>query len=231
MISFIALSAYLLLVVGEISFGQQAFFAVSAYGSGIATAMWGWPIWLGLLWGALLAGVPRRLVVAIPTVRLRGLYFSVATLAFAEMVRLVFEIFTYQVEIDGELVGPDGSDGFRDIRAIYDSNVSAFEYMLIIYGLLAVVLIGLPHPRALAARRHLPHDRRGPHADRDAGAERQPAYKILAVVMAGVVAGIGGALYAHLDDLRRAQDLQRDAGGARARLRPDRGAGHGLRAA
>ena len=43
MISFIALSAYLLLVVGEISFGQQAFFAISAYASGIATAMWGWP--------------------------------------------------------------------------------------------------------------------------------------------------------------------------------------------
>ena len=71
MISFIALSAYLLLVVGEISFGQQAFFAVSAYGSGIATAMWGWPIWLGLLWGAVLAG-GAALVVAIPTVRLRG---------------------------------------------------------------------------------------------------------------------------------------------------------------
>ena len=145
MISFIALSAYLLLVVGEISFGQQAFFAVSAYGSGIATAMWGWPIWLGLLWGALVAGA-AALVVAIPTVRLRGLYFSVATLAFAEMVRLIFEIFRYQVEIDGELVGPDGSDGFRDIRAIYDSNVSAFEYMLIIYGLLAVVLVGFPDP-------------------------------------------------------------------------------------
>ena len=36
MISFIALSAYLLLVTGEISFGQQAFFAISAYASGIA---------------------------------------------------------------------------------------------------------------------------------------------------------------------------------------------------
>ena len=196
MISFIALSAYLLLVVGEISFGQQAFFAVSAYGSGIATAMWGWPIWFGLLWGALVAGV-AALAVAIPTVRLRGLYFSVATLAFAEMVRLIFEIFRYQVEIDGELVGPDGSDGFRDIRAIYDSNVSAFEYMLIIYGLLAVVLVGfliLERSRLGAIFRMIGED---PMLTEMQGLN-VTKYKILAVVMAGIVAGIGGALYAHL---------------------------------
>ena len=47
MISFVALSAYLLLLTGEISFGQQAFFAIGAYAAGIATAMWGWPFWLG----------------------------------------------------------------------------------------------------------------------------------------------------------------------------------------
>ena len=158
--------------------------------------MWGWPIWLGLLWGALVAGA-AALVVAIPTVRLRGLYFSVATLAFAEMVRLIFEIFRYQVEIDGELVGPDGSDGFRDIRAIYDSNVSEFEYMLIIYGLLAVVLIGLlilERSRLGAIFRMIGED---PMLTEMQGLN-VTLYKILAVVMAGVIAGIGGALYAHL---------------------------------
>ena len=43
-ISFVALSAYLLLLTGEISFGQQAFFAIGAYAAGIATAMWGWTL-------------------------------------------------------------------------------------------------------------------------------------------------------------------------------------------
>ncbi len=196
MISFIALSAYLLLLVGEISFGQQAFFAISAYGSGIATAMWGWPFWLGLVWGAALAGL-AALLIAIPTLRLRGLYFSIATLAFAEMVRLIFEIFTYQVEIDGELVGPDGSDGFRDIRYIYESDVTPAEYMVVIYAFLAVVLAGffvLERSRLGAIFRMLGEDpllteMQGLHATR---------YKLLAALMAGIVAGIGGALYAHL---------------------------------
>ena len=88
MISFIALSAYLLPIVGEISFGQQAFFAISAYTSGIATAMWGWGFWRGLPWGAAMA-TAAAILVGISTFRMRGLYFSIATLAFAEMRRLV----------------------------------------------------------------------------------------------------------------------------------------------
>ncbi len=123
MITFIALSAYVLLLTGEISFGQQAFFAISAYASGIATAMWGWSFWLGLLWGAGVAGFAAFLL-AWPTLRMRGLYFAIGTLAFAEMVRLIFEVFHYQIEIDGEMVGPNGSEGFRGIRYIFENNIS-----------------------------------------------------------------------------------------------------------
>lgn len=196
MLAFIALSAYLLLLVGEISFGQQAFFAISAYASGIATAMWGWPFWLGLVWGSLFGGVAAVLV-AVPTLRLRGLYFSIATLAFAEMVRLLFEIFIYQVEIDGELVGPDGSEGFRDIRLIYEQDISAFEYMCIIYAVLALVLAGfilLERSRLGAIFRMIGED---PMLTEMQGLNTI-AYKLLAAAMAGVIAGAGGALYAHL---------------------------------
>ena len=196
MIAFIALSAYLLLLVGEISFGQQAFFAISAYGSGIATAMWGWPFWMGLIWGSLLGGIAAT-IIAIPTLRLRGLYFSIATLAFAEMVRLIFEVFTYQIEIDGYLVGPDGSEGFRDIRAIYEQDISQLEYMFVIYAILAVVLVGfliLEKSRLGAIFRMVGEDAmltemQGLNAT---------AYKLLAAGMAGFVAGLGGGLYAHL---------------------------------
>lgn len=196
MISFIALSAYLLLVVGEISFGQQAFFAISAYASGIATAMWGWPLWAGLVWGAALAGGAAALV-GIPTLRLRGLYFAVATLAFAELVRLIFEVFKYQVEIDGEMVGPDGSDGFRNIRYIFDNDITAFEYMLLIYGLLAAVLalfFVLERSRLGSIFRMLGEDRMLTEMQ----GINVTAHKILAATLAGVIAGIGGGLYAHL---------------------------------
>ncbi len=196
MISFIALSAYLLLIVGEISFGQQAFFAISAYASGIATAMWGWDFWPGLAWGAAVAAVAAVLV-GIPTLQIRGLYFSIATLAFAEMVRLVFEVFKYQIEIDGEMVGPDGSDGFRDIRYIFENDITAVEYMLMIYGLLAAVLCAfflLERSRLGSIFRMIGQD---PVLAQMQGID-VTAYKILALGLAGLVAGIGGGLYAHL---------------------------------
>ena len=196
MISFIALSAYLLLVTGEISFGQQAFFAISAYASGIATAMWGWPLWLGILWGAAGAAA-AAFVLAWPTLRLRGLYFAIATLAFAEMVRLLFEIFIYQIEIDGELVGPNGSEGFRGIRYIFEHDLSNVEYMIVIYGLLGVVLVGffiMERSRLGAIFRMLGED----ELLTEMQGVNRIFYKVLATVLAGFIAGIGGALYAHL---------------------------------
>src|SRR4029450_10328761 len=103
-ISFVALSAYLLLLTGEISFGQQAFFALGAYAAGIATAMWGWPLTAALVWGAAIGGGAAMLV-GVPTLRLHGLYFAIATLAFAEMVRILFELLRYQLYVGGELGG------------------------------------------------------------------------------------------------------------------------------
>ncbi len=197
MITFIALSAYVLLLTGEISFGQQAFFAISAYASGIATAMWGWSFWLGLLWGAGVAGFAAFLL-AWPTLRMRGLYFAIGTLAFAEMVRLIFEVFHYQIEIDGEMVGPNGSEGFRGIRYIFENNISEFQYMMIIYALLASVLVflfAIERTRVGAIFRMLGED--------ELLAEMQGVnrtyYKVMATVIAGLIAGIGGALFAHMN--------------------------------
>ena len=197
MISFIALSAYLVLVVGEISFGQQAFFAISAYASGIASAMWGWPFLGAVLWGAAIAGL-GGLLLAIPTLRIRGLYFAIATLAFAEMVRLALEVFTYRVEVDGEPVGPDGSEGFRDIRYIYEADISAGEFLLVILALLAVTLgaiLWIERTRLGAIMRMVGED---PVLARLQGVNVNLT-KIATVAAAGLVAGIGGALYAHLN--------------------------------
>jgi branched-chain amino acid transport system permease protein len=195
-ISFIALSAYLLLLTGEISFGQQAFFAIGAYAAGIATALWGWPLALALGWGAAVAALAAVLV-GVPTLRLHGLYFAVATLAFAEMVRLVFEQLRYQVVIDGELAGPNGADGFRGIRYIFENNVSSLEFLALIYALLAAALAGfmlLERSRLGVAFRMIGADPTLAELNGLAVAR----LKVLAAGLAGALAGLGGGLYAHL---------------------------------
>ena len=195
MISFIALSAYLLLITGEISFGQQAYFGLSAYAAGAATSMFGLPIWAAVLIGACTAGLMAMAVGAL-TLRLSGLYFSISTLAFAEMMRLILLIVEVQVEVDGEMVGPDGANGFHDIRWMFERDISLTEFMLFIYGLLALVLIAL----LLVERSRLGSVFRMLGSD-DLLTEMQGLntvrYRILAAGMAGAIAGIGGALYAH----------------------------------
>jgi len=192
MISFIALSCYLLFLIGEISFGQQAFFAISAYTSGMA---WGWPLWIGLLWGGGIAAIAAALL-GVMTLRLHSMYFSIATLAFAEMIRLLFVIITYQIEIDGEMVGPDGAEGFRDIRWVFENDLTPLQYMGIIWGILIAVLIFfllLERSRLGSIFRMLGEDgllteMQGLNVVR---------YRILASTLAGFMAGVGGGLYAH----------------------------------
>jgi branched-chain amino acid transport system permease protein len=195
-VSFIALSAYLLLLTGEISFGQQAFFAIGAYAAGIATALWGWPLSAALCWGGAVAGAAAVLV-GMPTLRLHGLYFAVATLAFAEMVRLLCEMFRYQVEIDGELTGPNGANGFRGIRYIFENDVGPLQFLGLIYGLLVAVLAGfmlLERSRLGVAFRMIGEDAVLAGLQGIAVAR----LKVLAAGLAGVLAGIGGGLYVHL---------------------------------
>ena len=69
------------------------------------------------------------------------------------MVRILFEMFRYQMLIDGEWVGPNGAEGFRNIRYIFENDISTLQFMLIVYGLLAATLVaihGASNVRALA---------------------------------------------------------------------------------
>lgn len=193
--SFVALSAYLLLIAGELSFGQQAFFGVGAYAAGIGTAMLGWPLPLAAL-AAMAAGALAALLVALPAIRLRGLYFAMATLAAAEMFRIVFELFRWQVEVEGEPVGPDGTQGFRGIRWVFEQGVEPAGFLAIVWGLLALVLAAflvLDRSRLGAALRAAGED---PDLAGTLGID-VVRLKLGVAAGAGALAALGGALFAH----------------------------------
>lgn len=193
--SFVALSAYLLLVAGELSFGQQAFFGVGAYAAGIGTAMLGWPLPLAAL-AAMALGALAALLVALPTLRLRGLYFAMATLAAAEMARILFELFRWQVEVGGEPVGPDGTQGFREIRWIFEHGVDPLDFLVLVWALLGLVLaafLRVERSRLGATLRAAGED---PELARAIGLDVD-RIKLGAAAAAGALAALGGALFAH----------------------------------
>ena len=72
---------------GLISFGHAAFFGVGAYTSTIMLVHYGVTPWIGIWCGGLLAAVFGA-VLALVCARLRGPFFILSTLAFAEVVRI-----------------------------------------------------------------------------------------------------------------------------------------------
>jgi branched-chain amino acid transport system permease protein len=197
MIAFVALSAYLLLISGSISFGQQAYFGIGAYAAGVATALWDWPLAVALGFGVLLGGLAGALV-GLLTRKLLGVYFAIATLAFAECARLALDLWHYQRTIGGELVGPDGPNGFNGIRRAFEEGWDPQTFMILIWTLLAATLLALmlfERSRAGIAVRGTGED---PVLARLLGTD-VARLRVSIAGVAGAIAGLGGGLYAHLN--------------------------------
>lgn len=193
--SFVALSAYLLLITGQISFGQQAYFGIGAYFGGALTAMWGLDLVPAIVLAATVSGLVAAAVGAL-TFRLGGLYFAIATLAFSEFMRLVWVNLNIQVNVDDFLVGPNGPEGFGDIRYVIESDITPAGYLGIILawlGLVIVFFIILERSRFGLALRMIENNE---DAAESLGLSATQ-HKIAASAMAGAIAAIGGVLFAH----------------------------------
>lgn len=73
---------------GLVSFGHAAFFGIGAYTSTLLLIHFGISPWLGLIASGVLGGV-AAFAISLPTMRLRGHYFALATLAFGEVMRVI----------------------------------------------------------------------------------------------------------------------------------------------
>ena len=73
---------------GQFSLGHAAFVGIGAYGAAIAATRYGLTPWIGLLAGMFLAGLLAFFIGSI-SLRMRGPFFTLLTIAFAEMVRLI----------------------------------------------------------------------------------------------------------------------------------------------
>lgn len=80
-------------LANQISLGHAAFFGLGAYTSTVCFLRYGLTPWLGVLSGMVVAGAAGALL-SLPTMRLKGHYFALATLAFAEVLRSIANAWT-----------------------------------------------------------------------------------------------------------------------------------------
>jgi branched-chain amino acid transport system permease protein len=89
-------------LANQTSLGHAAFFGIGAYTSTILLLKFGLSPWIGMVVGGVFGGV-AAFVIAIPTMRLQGHYFALATLAFGEVMRVIANVW---VSLTG---GPGGT--------------------------------------------------------------------------------------------------------------------------
>ena len=196
-LSVFALSLELLVgQTGLVSFGHAAFFGIGAYVAALLSPQSG-PASFWLLFPAALGAAGLyALAVGALALRTRGIYFIMATLAFAQMAYYVF----HDTKVGG------GSDGiylyFRPEIAIGSVQLLDLGQPLVFYFFVfaALVLTFLLLAAAQASRfgRALAGIRVNEQRMRAAGFATYP-YKLAAFVVAAILAGVAGFLYALKD--------------------------------
>jgi len=119
---------------GMLSFGQAAFFGIGAYTSSFLFVTYRVNPWLGMLAGGGLAALTAA-AIGYPCSKLRGHYFAIASIAFAEIVRIHFNNWKLIGAAEGLTIPTE-----RASLAVFQFGSSKAPYYYIILALLLVAL-------------------------------------------------------------------------------------------
>ena len=169
---------------------QAGFLALGAYTSALLTMKWGLSTWFTMPIAGLLTGA-ICLVIGYPFLRMKGLYFSVATLSLSEVIRLGFSRWK---TVTGGWTGLTNIPGLSPFFGIQFGSIVSCYY----FGLALTVFIGIIFYR-------LEHSQFGENlfAIRDSDILTKSVglnttkHLMLAFVITGFSGGVVGGFYAH----------------------------------
>jgi len=173
---------------GQISMGHVGFMAVGAYVSAILTAKFGFSFWFALPCAGLAAGV-AGLLFGLPSLKIRGFYLIMATVAAAFIIIwLILQLRSLTGGADGMPVPKPRLGSF-----VFNSKASYYYLVMIIAALATYFAVNITRTRvgrAFVAIR-----------DNDLAAEVMGislwSYKLQAFFIGCVYAGIAGSLLVH----------------------------------
>jgi branched-chain amino acid transport system permease protein len=182
--SLFALSFNLLFgYMGQLSFGQAAFYGLGGYTVAMLIMKAHFNFWLSIIAGVLVAGI-IGLIVGFFCVRLRGIYFAVLTLAFGQ---LIFSVVFKWHKFTG------GDDGIQGVFPpdFLKSPTNYYYFLLIVFLLSAFVLwkiIHSPFGQTIISMRENSERTEflGIHIAK---------YQLITFVIAAAFAGLAGAIW------------------------------------
>ena len=174
-------------VTGQISIGHAAFLAIGAYTSAIFTATLHFPFLISLILSGLVASL-LSLVVGIPSLRIKGLYLLLSTMAF---YFIILYVIVHWKSVTGGVAGIEvktkiGSFDFDSDRKFYFLIMPA---LILLTAFARNFLKTKPGMACIAIR------------DRDIAAQTVGVnlfkYKMIAFIISSFYAGIAGSLFGH----------------------------------
>ncbi|PYM13640.1 MAG: hypothetical protein DMD81_20465 [Candidatus Rokuibacteriota bacterium] len=181
----------LLLAGGQLTLGHTAFFGIGAYTSGLLALHWAVSPLYGMIAAAAFAALVGYLIGTI-TLRLRGAYFVLVTIGFAEVIRLIA---TNWIELTQGPLGLPGIPPFslgREAWALADKRQYYVLMLVLAVGtqVLCARLLGSRFGRSLVAVRQ---------NETLAESVGISAYRttLVALVVACALAGVAGSFYGH----------------------------------
>ncbi|MDD5095548.1 MAG: branched-chain amino acid ABC transporter permease [Dehalococcoidia bacterium] len=175
--------------LGELTMAHTAFFGLGGYATGLITVKAGWPTGVGFLVDIGICAV-GAIVIGVPALRLKGLYFVMMTVAFLGIIGQLAVTLYYLTGSTSGLRGiPTPSFGFVDIN-----TTQSFYYLaLITLVLIFIMVYWLINSRV---GRGFVMVRDNPDLANALGVNPFK-YKMIGFVASSVIAGVGGWLYAH----------------------------------
>jgi len=173
---------------GQISLGQGAFLGVGAYTSAYVTAKLGLSFWVGVPAAGLMTAM-AGMIFGIPSLRLKGLYLAIATLASQFILEWIFLRWEPVTGGSFGIVIPRPSLG----GYIFESDRSYYYIVLLIAAAMVLFAANLMRTRTgrafMAVRDH--------YISAEIMGINLFKYRILSFAVSSFYAGVAGALYGH----------------------------------
>ena len=173
---------------GQISVGHAVFFGAGAYAPLLLFTQWQLPPVFGVPLGMLIS-ILIAVVIGMPTFRLQGHYFSMATIAVAELVRIVVSNWDFVGAAVG-MMGPAVP------RTVFDVSFrSPIPYYYIFLAVLALLLAVTWHIGRSRMGFYLRAIKAGERPARSLGVNVR-LYKLYAFMLSAAFTSVAGSLYA-----------------------------------
>ena len=174
---------------GQISLGHAIFFGIGAYSATVLFVKFGLTPWIGSLVGMLVSAL-AAITIGVPTLRLRGHYFAIATLLIGFSVQIVFQRWEWVGAASGLYVPIERSSPWFYLQ-FHNSKVP-YYYLVLAAAALGYLLVWKLRRSRFGFRLQALRD------DSEAAASLGIAiarHKVLAFVISAAMMSVAGSIY------------------------------------